>query len=62
MKDQPQPQPAADDRAYEKDSRFIEFIKNRYESSFDRSKLLDGHKVMDELMRKYGLGEYKRGL
>jgi hypothetical protein len=55
MKDQPQPQPEADDRASEKDPRFIEFIKRRAKEADDPANRLDGHKVMNDLRKKYGL-------
>jgi hypothetical protein len=43
---------------YEKDLRFVEFIKQRVEASRDRSRLIDGHEATMQICRKLGLRVY----
>jgi hypothetical protein len=47
-----------EDFSYEKDPRFIEFMKSRVESSYDRSRLIDGHAATRQICEKLGLHIY----
>jgi hypothetical protein len=41
---------------YEKDPRFVEYMKMLLELSRDRSRLMDGRKALAAIRKKYGLG------
>jgi hypothetical protein len=47
-----------EDFSYEKDPRFVEFMKNRMEASYDRSRLIDGHEATKQICEKLGLHVY----
>jgi hypothetical protein len=49
--------PEKDDLSYEKDPRFVAFIKDRLEKSYDRSRLIDGQKATDDIRKKLGLSK-----
>ncbi|GHU06919.1 hypothetical protein FACS189431_0620 [Alphaproteobacteria bacterium] len=48
--------------AYEKDPRFVKFIKNRLKAADDPKNRIDGKKAFDDINKKYGLRESFYGL